>query len=222
MEETSYVLIVDDDDDARKIMGTIITSLGAEVKVAHNGQEALDYIEAQPPILILLDLMMPDVNGFEVIYRLRENPQTQHIPVIVVSAYLGDTELPELAGLDQIEKSHFRVNQVTQSVSALLGISSSPSDSDTAKQIDLSPIHAPTPQTQDPDAVRWALLDLLTTRELDVLKLIAAGHSNQEIGLKLFVSINTVKTHVKNIYSKLNVSSRTQAIAHARELNLID
>ncbi|MBV7326872.1 response regulator [Chloroflexi bacterium TSY] len=46
-----------------------------------DGQEALDAVATQPPVLILLDLMMPDVNGFEVIFRLRDNPATQHIPV---------------------------------------------------------------------------------------------------------------------------------------------
>ncbi len=61
----------------------------------------------------------------------------------------------------------------------------------------------------------------LTTRELEVLQLIAQGHSNQEIADKLFVSLNTVKTHSSNLFAKLDVKRRTQAVQKAKELNLI-
>ena len=61
----------------------------------------------------------------------------------------------------------------------------------------------------------------LSERETDVLKLIATGLTNQEIAEKLFISLNTVRTHTKNINSKLDVYSRTQAIARAKKLGLI-
>lgn len=61
----------------------------------------------------------------------------------------------------------------------------------------------------------------LSKRELEVLELLAQGFSNQEIADKLFVSLNTAKTHISNIYAKLNVKRRTQAIQKARDLALI-
>jgi LuxR family transcriptional regulator, maltose regulon positive regulatory protein len=61
----------------------------------------------------------------------------------------------------------------------------------------------------------------LSERELEVLALIAAGKSNRQIARALFVTVGTVKTHIKNIYGKLDVHSRTQAIARARKLNLL-
>jgi len=67
-----------------------------------------------------------------------------------------------------------------------------------------------------------SLLDPLSERELEVLRLIAVGHTNQEIADKLFVALSTVKTHINNIYSKLGVARRTEAVAHARDLHLID
>jgi len=61
----------------------------------------------------------------------------------------------------------------------------------------------------------------LSKRELEILGLLAQGHSNQEIAAKLFVSLSTVKTHNQNLYEKLDVKRRTQAIEKARRLNLI-
>ena len=66
------------------------------------------------------------------------------------------------------------------------------------------------------------LIEPLTRRELEVLKLIAAGHSNQDISEQLVISIATVKRHISNIYTKLGVKSRTQAIAIGKELRLFE
>jgi LuxR family maltose regulon positive regulatory protein len=65
------------------------------------------------------------------------------------------------------------------------------------------------------------LAEPLSERELEVLRLIAAGLSNREIAEELVVAVSTVKTHIRNIYGKLDVSSRTQALVKARELKLI-
>jgi LuxR family maltose regulon positive regulatory protein len=70
-----------------------------------------------------------------------------------------------------------------------------------------------------PEAAQ-ALVEPLTERELEVLRLIAAGLSNQEIALELVVALSTVKTHINHIYGKLDAKSRTQAVAKARELDL--
>lgn len=72
-----------------------------------------------------------------------------------------------------------------------------------------------------PQKIDYGLAEPLSERELEVLHLIAAGLTNQEIAQKLFISLNTVKTHTKNISNKLNVHNRTQAAARAKELGLI-
>jgi LuxR family maltose regulon positive regulatory protein len=66
------------------------------------------------------------------------------------------------------------------------------------------------------------LFEPLSSREIEVLKLIEAGLSNQEIGSKLFISMGTVKRHISNIYSKLDVKNRTQAIARGKELGFFE
>jgi LuxR family maltose regulon positive regulatory protein len=65
------------------------------------------------------------------------------------------------------------------------------------------------------------LLDALSERELEILRLVAGGMSNQQIADEMVIALGTVKTHVHNIYGKLGVESRTQAIARARDLSLI-
>ena len=66
------------------------------------------------------------------------------------------------------------------------------------------------------------LIESLTSREMEVLKLIEAGHSNQEISEQMVISIATVKRHISNIYTKLGVNSRTQAVAIGKELRLFE
>ena len=74
------------------------------------------------------------------------------------------------------------------------------------------------PKSQAPDSI---FVEPLSERELEVLQLIAQGLANREIGERLFLSLNTVKAHTRNIYGKLNVHSRTQAIAQSQALGLI-
>jgi LuxR family transcriptional regulator, maltose regulon positive regulatory protein len=78
----------------------------------------------------------------------------------------------------------------------------------------------PTPKG-NPEKPVQDLIEPLSQRELEVLALIASGASNPEIAAKLFIAINTVKKHVSTIFRKLNVTSRTQAVAQARDLNLV-
>jgi LuxR family maltose regulon positive regulatory protein len=65
------------------------------------------------------------------------------------------------------------------------------------------------------------LIEPLSEREIEILQLISEGQSNQEIGAQLYLSLNTVKAHTRNIYGKLGVNSRTQASARARALGIL-
>ncbi len=70
-------------------------------------------------------------------------------------------------------------------------------------------------------AASSSLAEPLSERELEVLRLLAAGYKYKEVAGRLVISMNTVRSHTKNVYSKLNVNNRTQAIARAKELNML-
>lgn len=115
-----YILIVDDDLDARDLLHKIITPLKFEVRMAIDGHEALRMIREEPPALLLLDLMMPVMNGFEVLFNLQADPNLRRIPVIVVSA-VTDENLLMLPGVSKvIRKASLRYTEIQSIVSSLM------------------------------------------------------------------------------------------------------
>ncbi len=100
MSETraARILIVDDHDDNLQVLGARLRARGFEIETATSGQQALDLIAAAPPDLILLDVMMPDLDGMEVARRIKANPALPFIPVIMQTAL--DTTDDKIEGLD--------------------------------------------------------------------------------------------------------------------------
>jgi PleD family two-component response regulator len=86
MEERSVILIVDDTPENLRVLGDMLDHKGYEVRIATNGPQALENAASSPPDLILLDILMPGMDGYEVCRRLKENAELQHIPVVFISA----------------------------------------------------------------------------------------------------------------------------------------
>lgn len=84
--DRGYLLVVDDVPDILKLLDAMLKFKGYRVVTARNGQEALDVIEHERPALIIADILMPKMDGFTLVNRLRLNPQTRDIPVIFLSA----------------------------------------------------------------------------------------------------------------------------------------
>jgi CheY-like chemotaxis protein len=87
-EADARVLVVDDDPKSVALVSKQLQSAGYSPEGAYGGQEALDMIRSDPPALIVLDLMMPQVSGFDVVHGLRADPETADIPIIVLTAKL--------------------------------------------------------------------------------------------------------------------------------------
>ncbi|WP_017314609.1 response regulator transcription factor [Mastigocladopsis repens] len=104
--QAKRILVVDDTQDNLSLLEAILMEEGFEVDVAKNGKLALAKIEASPPDLVLLDAMMPGMNGYEVTRRIRENKKLPFIPILMITAYV-EADLPqglELGANDFIRK----------------------------------------------------------------------------------------------------------------------
>lgn len=91
------LLIVEDDDDLRRLYVTALRAAGHDVAEAASGLEALRRIDASPPDLIVLDLMLPKVSGFGVLYDLSAQAHTRSIPVVIVTGTTDPVESPRVA-----------------------------------------------------------------------------------------------------------------------------
>jgi two-component system phosphate regulon response regulator PhoB len=97
MSDRKHILVVDDEKDLTELLAYNLKKVGYLVSVAHSGRQALDLISAQSPDLILLDVMLPEFSGTEIANRIRTNPKTASIPIIMVTA--KGEELDQVVGL---------------------------------------------------------------------------------------------------------------------------
>jgi DNA-binding NarL/FixJ family response regulator len=214
MSEAIQILIADDHtlfrDGLRALFGSLPDT--AVIGEAANGAEAIAQAESLQPDVILMDIQMPGVNG---IAATRQIVQTSpHIGVIVVTMFEDDDSVFAamragargyvLKGADQEEM--LRAIRAVARGEALFG-----------------PGIAARLQSFFADSKRQGTASAfpeLTEREREVLELIAQGNDNAVIGRELSISIKTVRNHVSNIFSKLQVVDRAQAIIRAREAGL--
>ena len=83
---TDYLLIVEDDPDILKLLDATLTFKGYRVITAHNGKEGLETMQTKRPAIVIADIMMPQLDGFGLVHRMRINPQTRDIPVVFITA----------------------------------------------------------------------------------------------------------------------------------------
>lgn len=86
MQNLRSILIVDDDDDSRSMVRTILESNGFQVEECSGGKECLEKLQSYTPALVLLDIMMPEMSGYDVLVSMKQRPETQNIPVIMLTA----------------------------------------------------------------------------------------------------------------------------------------
>ncbi len=99
---TKRILVVEDQEDNRQILRDLLTNAGYEMLVAEDGVQALEQAEKHRPDLILMDIQLPVLDGYEATRRLKANPELKAIPIIVVTSYAlsGDEEKARAAGCD--------------------------------------------------------------------------------------------------------------------------
>jgi len=98
MSKRRTILVAEDHADSREAVRALLEAVGYRVRVAVNGREAIDSATADPPDLILMDIMMPEVDGLEATRALRARSQTRHVPIIAVTAMGASGEISREAG----------------------------------------------------------------------------------------------------------------------------
>ena len=203
MAEINILLV----DDNPKYLKDALPFYGYKVTTATDGLQALEKLSQQSFDIVLLDVIMPNMDGWETLKNIRENSKYKHVPVIMVTAVSEDQKM--ISGLkngadDYIVKPFLLPNLLAR-IEAVLRR--------TCWQI---PAQNPKIETQNTnDKVS------LTGREKEVLQLAAKGASNKDIADKLVLREVTVKTHLNSIFKKLKVANRTQAVLLALQKELI-
>jgi len=202
------VLIVDDHPVVRKGLSALLNAKAAGIAVvgeATNGNEAISRTKELNPDVILMDLMMPEMDGVEAIKRIMADIPDAKI-LVMTSFATDDMVFPAIksGALGYLLKD----SEPDELISAIRHVhQGEPSLHPKIARKVLMEISNPVTKTTSEDP--------LTDRELDVLKSIASGKSNQEIGMALSISETTVRTHVSRILAKLHLASRTQAALYA-------
>lgn len=206
------VIVVDDHDMVRKGLSVFIKTFGdlEMVGEASDADEALQLVEELRPDVVLMDLRMHGQDeGIEATRRIRESyPDTQ---VIALTSFQGEKLVHDAlnAGAIGYLLKNASVEELADAIRAAKA--GKPTLSPEATQILIN-------QTRHPTQTQFNLSE----RELDVLAHMVEGLTNRQIAEALSISRSTVKFHVSSILAKLNVSSRTEAVALAMQHNLVE
>jgi two-component system, sensor histidine kinase and response regulator len=119
--DPARILVAEDHRDSREALQILLESAGYDVEVAVDGRHALASALSEPPDLILMDIMMPEMDGFEVTRRLRRNGPTESVPIIAVTAMHGATELALEAGVDEVVAKPINIRALLSTVRTWLG-----------------------------------------------------------------------------------------------------
>jgi DNA-binding NarL/FixJ family response regulator len=204
-KERIRILIADDHSVVREGLVSLVKRKSDMVVVAEasNGREAVQLWKEHRPDVTLLDLRMPELDGVGAIKEIRELDENAHI--VVLTTYDGDEDI--YRAIKGGAKAYLLKDTARD---ALV---------ETVRRVHAGQTYLP-PQLAAKLAERVSG-EALSPREIDVLQRMAVGKSNKEIGTELFISEGTVKTHVKSIFNKLDVVSRTEAVATANRRGLI-
>ena len=199
------ILIADDHTVVREGLVSLVKRKSDMVVLAEasNGREAVDLWKQHRPDVTLLDLRMPELDGVGAIKEIRELDDNAHI--IVLTTFDGDEDI--YRAIKAGAKAYLLKDTARD---ALV---------DCVRKVSAGETYLPAPLAAK--LAERVSGDALSAREIEVLQRMAAGKSNKEIGAELFISEGTVKTHVKSIFSKLDVVSRTEAVATATRRGLI-
>ena len=203
------ILLVDDHEMVRLGLKSYL-DLQADVEVvaeSSNGREGVEQALELRPDVIIMDIVMPEMNGIEATMAILETwPEAK---ILILTSYLDNEKIYPV--LDAGAKGYMlKTSSADEILHAIRKVARGEIaiETEVSKKVQYHRNHI-------------ELHDDLTARERDILGLLAKGYENQRIADELFISLKTVKTHVSNILSKLEVSDRTQAVVYAFQHHLV-
>jgi len=203
------ILLVDDHEMVRLGLKSYL-DLQEDVEVvaeSSNGREGVEQALELRPDVIIMDIVMPEMNGIEATMAILETwPEAK---ILILTSYLDNEKIYPV--LDAGAKGYMlKTSSADEILHAVRKVARGEIaiETEVSKKVQYHRNHI-------------ELHDDLTARERDILGLLAKGYENQRIADELFISLKTVKTHVSNILSKLEVSDRTQAVVYAFQHHLV-
>ncbi len=226
---SGQLLLVDDEPGIRESVKEYLQEVGGfTVKVASNADEAWLMLQQYTPDLVISDVMMPKVDGYQFLKKLRDDPRFKALPVVFLTArgMTSDRILGYQAGCDAYLSKPFDTDELIAIVENLLERRAA-NATETSGSNDLKPlvdqiaaIRAMLEQrggiVQTPPPIR---IDF-TPREQSVLDLVAKGLMNKEIARRLETSVRNVEKYVSRLFSKTGTNSRTELVRYALEHGL--
>jgi len=214
MNESISVFIADDHRLFRDGLRALLATLADMVVVgeAANGEESVALVERLQPDVVLMDIQMPDLNGIEATRRI--TAASPHVGVIIVTMFEDDDSVFAAmhAGARGYILKGAGQEEVTRTIRAVARGEALFGPAIAARLMSFfSGLRPAAPPDVFPE---------LTAREREVLDLIAAGHDNEAIAARLVISRKTARNHVSNIFSKLQVAGRAEAIIRARDAGM--
>lgn len=209
------VLFVEDDARYQRSIAALLSSSDLQITFASSGREALQLLPSVAPDVCVVDLGLPDIAGDELI---RELKRLRHaLPIIVLSIVSSEAKIigalrAGAAGYLLKEDAARLLSRAIEEVS----LGGAPMSRSVA-QLVLSELRASGSQNTPATGVQRPL----TRREIEIVEYLARGLSYENVGTALGISSNTVRTHVRSIYDKLVVASKTEAVMAALRLGLL-
>ncbi|NJC70046.1 response regulator transcription factor [Planosporangium thailandense] len=211
------VVLVDDEAMVRVGLRMVLTA-EPDIEVvgeAPDGASAVDVVASTRPDVVLMDIRMPHVDGIEGARRvLAGHPDVR----VVVLTTFDEDDYVEAALRAGVSGFLLKVSPPEQLIEAVRTVATGGGLLDPSVTLRVIESFAAAPSVRTP---RAAVLDTLTERERDVLRLVARGLSNAEIAGQLYLGEATVKTHVSSVLAKLGVRDRVQAVVAAYETGLV-
>jgi two-component system NarL family response regulator len=218
-EDPVKVLIVDDHALFRRGLQMVLENEG-DIEVvgeASDGHEAVERAEKTTPDVVLMDVRMPKRSGIEATRAIKDVLPSTKILMLTISDEEADLYEAIKAGASGYLLKEISIEEVANAIRSVQQGQSLISPSMASKL--LNEFAAMVKRRDERSQVPGPRL---TDRELEVLKLVAKGMNNRDIGTELFISENTVKNHVRNILEKLHLHSRMEAVVYAVREKLLD